>query len=65
MFFHYNLTFFSGLKYAMMAMKVLIATVLRRYVLIKDEILTIEDIKLKAEIVLKPMTPIKLRIDKR
>ncbi|XP_043277718.1 uncharacterized protein [Venturia canescens] len=54
-----------GLKYAMIAMKVLLATVLRRYVLIKDEILAIGDIKLKAEVVLKPVIPIRLRIEKR
>lgn len=54
-----------GLKYAMMAMKTLLATVLRRYVLKKDNIAAIVDIKLKADLMLKPVDPIKLRIEKR
>ena len=49
----------------MMAMKVLLATVLRRYVLKRDTIMAIEDIKLKADIMLKPVDPIKIRIVER
>ncbi|XP_043285788.1 uncharacterized protein [Venturia canescens] len=54
-----------GLRYAMMAMKTLVATVLRRYVLITDKISAVEDIKLKSEFILKPVDPIRLRIQKR
>lgn len=57
--------FISGIKYAMMAMKTLLATVLRRYVLKKDNIVPIGDIRLKAELMLKPVDPIKIRIEKR
>lgn len=55
----------SGIKYATMAMKTLLATVLRRYILKKDDILPIGDIRLKADLMLKPVNPIKLRIEKR
>lgn len=54
-----------GFKYAMMAMKVLLATVLRYYVIKKNEIQKIQDIKLKADVMLKPAVPIKIRIEKR
>ncbi|XP_033224632.1 cytochrome P450 4C1-like [Belonocnema kinseyi] len=54
-----------GFKYAMMAMKVLIATILRKYVLIKDEITLIENIKLKVDVMLKPVDQITVRIEKR
>lgn len=57
--------FFLGFKYAMMAMKVLIATILRKYVLIKDDITLIENIKLKVDVMLKPVDPITVRIEKR
>lgn len=49
----------------MMAMKVLLATVIRKYVLKKDKVLPIQDIKLKADIMLKPVEPIKIRIERR
>jgi hypothetical protein len=56
---------FLGMKYAMMAMKTLISTIVRKYVLIKDKIIPISEIQLKADIVLKPIIPIMLRIEKR
>lgn len=49
----------------MMAMKVLLATVIRKYVLKKDKVLPIQDIKLKADVMLKPVDPITLRIERR
>ncbi|XP_014204067.1 cytochrome P450 4C1-like [Copidosoma floridanum] len=54
-----------GVKYAMMAVKALLATVVRKYVLKKDDVLAIEDIKLKADMMLKPVVPITIRIEKR
>ncbi|KAJ8672685.1 hypothetical protein QAD02_003945 [Eretmocerus hayati] len=54
-----------GIKYAMMAMKTLLATMVRRFVIKKDHIVPIQDIKLKADVMLKPVDPIILRIEKR
>ncbi|KAF7993854.1 hypothetical protein HCN44_011123 [Aphidius gifuensis] len=54
-----------GFKYAMMAMKVLIATLLRHYVIKKNNIQNIQDIKLKVDLMLKPVVPIKIKIEKR
>ncbi|CAB0045304.1 unnamed protein product [Trichogramma brassicae] len=54
-----------GRKYAMMAMKVLLATIVRKYVLIKDQVILLEDIRLKIDLMLKPVEPINLRIEKR
>lgn len=53
------------MKYAMMAMKALLATVIRKYVIKKDNALSIQDIKLKADLMLKPVEPITIRIEKR
>ncbi|XP_015126718.1 cytochrome P450 4C1 [Diachasma alloeum] len=54
-----------GVRYAMMAMKTLLATVLRHYVLKKDQFVRIEDIKLKADVMLKPVEPISVKIERR
>ncbi|XP_048506607.1 cytochrome P450 4C1-like isoform X2 [Athalia rosae] len=54
-----------GGKYAMMAMKALLATVLRSYTLKKDNVVPIENIKLKADLMLKPVEPITVRIERR
>ncbi|KAL7296360.1 hypothetical protein TKK_0010374 [Trichogramma kaykai] len=54
-----------GRKYAMMAMKVLLATIVRKYILIKDQVILLEDIRLKIDLMLKPVEPITLRIEKR
>ncbi|XP_046607278.1 cytochrome P450 4C1-like [Neodiprion virginianus] len=54
-----------GIKYAMMAMKTLLSTVLRRYIIKKDDVQSIQDIKLKADLMLKPVKPITIRIEKR
>ncbi|XP_033220891.1 cytochrome P450 4C1-like [Belonocnema kinseyi] len=54
-----------GRVYAMMSMKILMATLLRKYVLIKDQIKPIEDIQIKFAVVLEPAEPITMRIEKR
>lgn len=54
-----------GFKYAMMSMKVLLATILRKYILIKDKVTPIQDIKLKVDVMLKPVEKITLRIKNR
>lgn len=53
------------MKYAMMAMKALLSTVVRRYVIKKDAAVLIKDLKYKMDIVLKPVDPIKIRIERR
>ncbi|XP_032689663.1 cytochrome P450 4C1-like isoform X2 [Odontomachus brunneus] len=54
-----------GMRYAMTSMKVLIATLLRTYILKVDKKVKIEDIELKMDLVLMPMNPLKIRIEKR
>ncbi|KAK0181268.1 hypothetical protein PV327_003562 [Microctonus hyperodae] len=54
-----------GLQYAMMSMKVLLASVLRKYILYKDSKIQIKDMKLKADMLLKPVNPIKVKIMRR
>ena len=49
----------------MMAIKVLLATILRKYILKKDNIKPVKDIRLKLDILLRPVDPITLRIEKR
>lgn len=49
----------------MMSMKVLLATILRKYILIKDNVTPIGDIKLKVDVMLKPVETITLRIENR
>ncbi|XP_012281037.1 cytochrome P450 4C1 [Orussus abietinus] len=54
-----------GLKYAMMAMKALLSTVLRNYKLIKDNPVPVKDIQLKLDVVLKAAKPVTMRIERR
>ncbi|XP_068989721.1 cytochrome P450 4C1-like isoform X1 [Neodiprion pinetum] len=54
-----------GLRFAMMAMKTILATMLRRYIIKKDKIVPLDDVKLKSEGVTKPVEPIMLRIEER
>ncbi|XP_046735163.1 cytochrome P450 4C1-like [Diprion similis] len=54
-----------GLRFAMMAMKTILATMLRRYIIKKDKIVPLVDVKLKSEGVIKPVEPIMLRIEER
>ncbi|XP_043481155.1 cytochrome P450 4C1-like isoform X2 [Leptopilina heterotoma] len=54
-----------GRVYAMISMKVSIITLLRKYILKKDEITEVKNIKLKMETILLCSKPITLRIEKR
>ncbi|XP_051155999.1 cytochrome P450 4C1-like [Leptopilina boulardi] len=54
-----------GYKFGMMAMKIVLATILRRFVLTCDEIVPLHEVKLKHEIFMKQCEPIKIRIQKR
>ncbi|KAG8041890.1 hypothetical protein G9C98_007194 [Cotesia typhae] len=54
-----------GLKYAMMSMKILLATILRNYIFMKDKHVNIEDIEIKAEVFLKTIDPITIKIKRR
>ena len=48
-----------------MAIKVLVANVLRKYILKKDKITPVEDINLKVETLLTTTDPIAIRIEER
>ncbi|XP_033220892.1 cytochrome P450 4g15-like [Belonocnema kinseyi] len=54
-----------GSVYAMMSMKILLATLLRKYVLIKDHITPVKDMKVKADVLLDSAEPVTMRIQKR
>ncbi|XP_032688235.1 cytochrome P450 4C1-like isoform X2 [Odontomachus brunneus] len=54
-----------GMRYAMTSMKVFIATLLRTYILKVDKKVKIEEIELKMDMMLSPMNPLKVRIEKR
>ncbi|KAG7188272.1 hypothetical protein KM043_007938 [Ampulex compressa] len=54
-----------GMKYAMMLVKVIVATVLRTYVLKIEKFVPMEAMKLKVDISLKPAKPIKLKLARR
>ena len=49
----------------MMTMKVILATVLRKYIFKVDNIKPVKDIRLKINILLKPVEHITMRIEKR
>lgn len=49
----------------MMAIKVLVASILKEYILSKDKPMTVEDVKFKQEILLTPLDPIKFKIMRR
>ena len=57
--------FFPGFLYAMMEIKVALATILREYVIIKKEIQSIGDIKLQLCGLICPTIPISVKIEKR
>ncbi|XP_051165324.1 cytochrome P450 4g15-like isoform X1 [Leptopilina boulardi] len=54
-----------GEMYAMMMMKTIISVILRKYILKKDNIQRMEDIRLKFDIFLQPVEPIKIRLENR
>lgn len=57
--------FLLGFRYAIMAMKTLAVTMLRRYTLKKDNIVPVKDIRLRLETTIKTIHPITVRIEKR
>ncbi|XP_046481802.1 cytochrome P450 4C1-like isoform X1 [Neodiprion pinetum] len=54
-----------GWKYAMMLIKTITATVLRRYVLTKDKVMPVEDLRLTFDTLLKSVDPVTIRIQQR
>lgn len=54
-----------GRQFAMMSMKVLLATVLRKYILQNDSKVEIQDIRLTTYLILKPIIPVKVKILRR
>ncbi|XP_057323256.1 cytochrome P450 4C1-like [Microplitis mediator] len=54
-----------GMKYAMISMKILLATLLRNYIFMKDKHVKIEDIKIKADVTIKTFDPISVKIKRR
>ncbi|XP_046746469.1 cytochrome P450 4C1-like [Diprion similis] len=54
-----------GIKYAMMFMKIFTTTVLRKYFLIKDKVVPVEDLRLKIDTLLRSVDPDTLRIKRR
>lgn len=53
------------MKYAMISMKVILATLIRTFVFKVDENIKISKIKLKFEVLLAPIKPLKVKIEKR
>nr|XP_012219731.1 PREDICTED: cytochrome P450 4C1-like isoform X1 [Linepithema humile] len=54
-----------GAKYAMMSMKVILATLIRTFEFKTDKKIKVDEIKLKMNITLEPVNPIKVKIEKR
>ncbi|XP_043481256.1 cytochrome P450 4C1-like [Leptopilina heterotoma] len=54
-----------GRVYAVMSMKVITATFLRKYILIKEKITEIKDMKIKTDALLRLADPVTVRIEKR
>ncbi|XP_011169761.2 cytochrome P450 4V2 [Solenopsis invicta] len=54
-----------GMRYAMTSMKVILATLVRTFVLKVDEHIPINKIKLQTDITISPIKPFKIRIEKR
>lgn len=53
------------MKYAMISMKVFLATLVRTYIIKIDRNVKINEIKLKFGVVLAPMDPLKVKLEKR
>lgn len=54
-----------GRTYAIMSMKIIVATFLRKYIVKKDKILPVKDIKIQMDAFILAVDPIKIRIEKR
>ena len=61
----YIINKFVGKKYAMMSLKVMLATLLRKFEFKIDKKIDISEIKLTVNITIEPVNPIKIRIEKR
>ncbi|KAK2588773.1 hypothetical protein KPH14_001653 [Odynerus spinipes] len=55
----------KGMKYAIAEMKAIAATVIRKFIIMVDKPLPVEEIDLKIYVALKPVKPIMLRFKKR
>ncbi|XP_072763359.1 cytochrome P450 4c21-like isoform X2 [Anoplolepis gracilipes] len=54
-----------GMNYAMISMKVVLATLIRTFVFKVDKTIAIDKIKLNADIALSPVEPLEVKIEKR
>ena len=54
-----------GMKYAMISMKVILATLLRTFIFKVDKSISLDKVKLTSDLVLSTIEPIKIRIEKR
>ena len=61
----YIINKFVGKKYAMMALKVMLATLLKKFEFKIDKKVDVSKIKLTVNITIEPVNPIKIRIEKR
>lgn len=53
------------MKYAMMSMKIIIATLVRTFIFKTDKSIEIDKIKLKFDTVISTVEPLKIKIEKR
>ena len=53
------------MKYAMISMKVILATLLRTFIFKVDKSISLDKVKLTSDLVLSTIEPIKIRIEKR
>lgn len=56
---------FPGQTFAMMSMKMTICTILRKYVVKKDQITPIKDIRIKLDTLLRAVEPVTVRFERR
>ena len=61
----YIINKFVGKKYAMMSLKVMLATLLKKFEFKIDKKVDVSEIKLTVNITIEPVNPIKIRIEKR
>ena len=54
-----------GMKYAMISMKIILATLIRTFIFKVDESISLDKIKLTTDMVLSTVEPIKIKIEKR
>ena len=61
----YIINEFVGKNYAMMSLKVMLATLLRKFEFKIDKKIDVSEIKLTVNVTIEPVNPIKIRIEKR